>query len=261
MIHYAKIGNTEGPALMLVHGFPNDGNAWHTIAPVLATKFNLIIPDLPAAGNSEVPAGQLTMQMMAEALYHILEQEQLDKVVMAGHSMGGYAAMEFASRYPERLKGISLVHSLASADTEEKKDQRRKSVALMQKGKAELQMFLRGMSQNLFAEKFAREHPEALREVVENGMRQGASRLAALYTAIMNRQDHTGLLSQLTMPVQWIIGEEDNATPMRDALSQCSRSAISKVSVYNACGHMSFVEMPERLISDLVEFVAFCSNR
>lgn len=257
MIHYTTQG--AGQPLVLIHGFPNDSSAW---TPVLhgLQHYRLILPDLPGAGLSPLPPAPLSMAGMAEAVKEVMDREGIAKAVLAGHSMGGYTALEFAARYPERVQGLSLVHSLASPDSDEKKENRRKSIALIRKGRAEQEMFLRGMAQNLFAEDFGRTHPGAAKAVVEKGMSLPGDTLAAFYQAIMDRSDKRPLLTGAAFPVQWIIGNEDTATPMKDALDQCHLAAVNDVRLYRPCGHMSFVEMPDRLIADLDAFMQYCGT-
>ncbi len=255
-MHYTVKG--EGRPLLLIHGFPNDGSAWNSIVPALSHHFRLIIPDLPGAGQSSLPVSELSLPFIAEGIVQILAREGLGKVLVAGHSMGGYVAMELASAYPGHIAGISLIHSLASADNDVKKENRKKAIALMRKGEAEKKMFLKGMAQNLFSKQYARRHPEALQQIEDNGSRLPVETLAAFYTAIMNRGDKVQLLEQCTFPIQWIIGDEDTATPMADALRQCSLASINDVQIYSPCGHMSFMEMPDRLIDDIVQFARYC---
>jgi pimeloyl-ACP methyl ester carboxylesterase len=256
MIHYSIQGN--GNPLVLIHGFPNDSTAWNPILPELAKRYKVLLPDLPGAGKSAPYHQPLTMEMMAKEILSMLDKEGIDKAVLAGHSMGGYTALECASIFHERIMGISLIHSLASADSEEKKELRRKSIVLMKKGDAEKEMFLKGMSQNLFAPEFAQQHPEKLKEVVANGMKLPADALANFYNAIMWRTDKVELIKNLPFPIQWIIGDNDNATPMKDALIQCHLPKVNSVSIYKPCGHMSFMEMPQRLTSDLISFMELC---
>lgn len=257
MIHYTVQG--EGDPLILIHGFPNDSTAWNRILPELTKRFRVLLPDLPGAGKSASLDKPLTMELMALEIKAMMDNENIDKAVLAGHSMGGYTAMECANIFPDRIKGISLIHSLASADSAEKKELRRKSVALMKKGVAEQKMFLRGMAQNLFDSDFAEQHPQALETVVDKGMELSAEQLCDFYNAIMLRSDKVALLKELDFPVQWIVGDHDNATPMKDALEQCHQAKTNSISIYKPCGHMSFVEMPQRLISDLIAFMNLCN--
>jgi pimeloyl-ACP methyl ester carboxylesterase len=258
MIHYSVQG--EGNPLVLIHGFPNDSTAWEPVLPELTKRFLVLLPDLPGAGKSPSLDIPLTMEAMAQEIKAMLDKEDIDKAVLAGHSMGGYTAMDCAAAFPDRIQGVSLIHSLASEDNAEKKELRRKSIVLMQKGSNEAEIFLKGMSQNLFSPDFAAEHPEMMAAVVDNGMKLSSKVLTDFYNAIMGRTDHTALLETLDFPIQWIIGNHDNATPMQQALEQCHLAKVNSVSIYKPCGHMGFIEMPQRLMADLIAFMELCNQ-
>ncbi|RYD99302.1 MAG: alpha/beta hydrolase [Sphingobacteriales bacterium] len=259
MLHYHKVGN--GKPVVLVHGFPNDSSTWDTILPMLSTSYQYIIPDLPGAGKS-APVEDLSLEKMARAILEILDKESIEKAIWTGHSMGGYTIMEATQHFPERMQAISLVHSLASADNEEKKEARRKSIKLLQNGTSGKSIFLKAMAENLFAEVFKTQHPEAAAAVAEKGMELPAETLAAFYNAIMQRSDKTNWLkTNNNIPVQWIIGSEDNATPMKEGLEQCHLSFLNEVQLYRSVGHMSMMETPERLAQDLNSFFDFAWNR
>lgn len=259
MLHYHKVGN--GKPVLLVHGFPNDSSAWNTILPMLSSSYQYIIPDLPGAGKSE-PIEDLSLEKMARAILAILDKESIEKAIWTGHSMGGYTIMEAAQHFPNRIQAISLVHSLASADSEEKKEARRKSIKLLQNGESGKSVFLKAMAENLFAEAFKQEHPEAAAAVAAKGMELSADTLAAFYNAILLRSDKTNWLkANNNIPMQWIIGSEDNATSMKEGLEQCHLSFLNEVHLYRSVGHMSMMETPERLAKDLNSFFDFAWNR
>jgi pimeloyl-ACP methyl ester carboxylesterase len=255
-LHYRKLGS--GNPVILLHGFPNDGESWNTLAVDLAQQFQLYIPDLPGAGKSPLPTAPLTLSYMATAVKEMMDAEGVVKGILVGHSMGGYTALEFAALFPDRVQGISLVHSSAYADSEEKKENRRKAMQLIAKGRTEQETFLRAMAGNLFAPSFADAHPEAVNTVVKKGMELPPEHLVAFYNAIMHRSDKTETLKQADFPVQFIVGEQDTATPMKDALEQCHLPSVSKINIYRNCGHMSMIEQPEALHKDLADFLKYC---
>lgn len=259
MLHYNKTGS--GDPVLLVHGFPNDGSSWDKLLPLLSSNYQYIVPDLPGAGKSAA-LPELSLEKMAGSILDVLEKEGIDKAILVGHSMGGYTIMEAAQHFPERIKGIALVHSLASADTEEKRAIRERSIKLLQSGGSGKSVFLKAMAENLFAEAFKEKYPRAVDEVANKGMALSADSLSAFYKAIMLRSDKKDWLSQNTgIPIQWIIGDEDKATPMDEALAQCHLSGVNDVRLYRGVGHMSMMEAPERLARDLNEFFDFVRNR
>lgn len=256
-MNYRKIG--EGRPLLLIHGFPNDGSAWDPIVPALLSEGHcLIIPDLPGTAPSPRDQEALSLAEMADALVALLDHEGIASINVAGHSMGGYTALEMAARHPKYFKGLTLVHALASSDSEEKRKIRIKAIQLMQKGDRERDMFLKSMAQNLFAKQYTELCPLAWQQIVRNGQKVGTEGLVAFYTAILNRNDHSRLLKDLPFPIQWILGDQDKAAPLSEALEQCYLAPINQVDIYRFCGHMSFMEMPERLSKDLGDFVKFC---
>ncbi len=250
----------QGTALVLIHGFPENGDLWQPIVATLSEQFRLIIPDLPGAGQSRRPTDvPLTVELMASGIHEILDAAGIDTAVIAGHSMGGYTAFAFAELYPGRVQGLSLVHSLANADDEEKKEARCKSVVLIRKGGKEI--FVRQMIPNLFSASFRKEQPEVVNAQIMRALQLPDEEMIAFYEAIAARPDRTTVLQQAQFPVQWIIGKEDTATPAEKALHQAGLSDVSFVHVYPACAHMSMLEQPERLAADIAGFGSYCQNR
>lgn len=253
-LSYRKAGN--GPVLVLVHGFPENSGLWHKVIPLLESSFTVIAPDLPGAGESTFEGG-LSIEDMADSLNVILEHEDISQAVIAGHSMGGYTALAFAERYPQKMAGLCLVHSAAGADDEEKKETRRKSIELMKKDGGK-EMFVRQMVPNLFSKTFKEQHPEVIQEQIKRGTELGADSMIAFYKAMINRPERIGILTKLGKPVQWIIGKEDNVVPASKAAEQSKQSDRTFVSVYDNSAHMSMLELPLALAQDLKEFTDYC---
>lgn len=253
-IAYRKIGS--GDPLVLIHGFPENSTLWQQIWPELSERFTIIAPDLPGSGETVYNGGALSVEVMALTVQRVLEHEGIEEAVIAGHSMGGYAALAFADFFPEMTKGLSLVHTTAYADTEEKKETRRKAIGIIRKGGKDV--FVRQMVGNLFSDWFKENHAAAINRQIETSLVLPEDSLVDFYNAMINRPGRVEVLRSAAFPVQWIIGKEDNATPMAQALQQCYLANVNFVSVYANCGHMSMMEQPAKLISDLGTFTAYC---
>jgi len=240
---------------MLVHGFPADGALWDHQIPLLEKNFRLLIPDLPGSGSSPL-AGPLSIGDMAEVIREVLDSAGVARPVVIGHSMGGYAALAFAERYPERLAGLGLYHSTAFEDSPEKKEGRLRSIALMRTyGGAR---FLSQTVQGLFTAAFRRTHPEVLRGLVSRAEKAPEGALAHYYEAMRQRPDRTGVLRNVRVPVLFVIGAQDTAAPASDVLRQASLPAVSQVHLWDDVAHMSMLETPGRAAGALESFVRFC---
>jgi len=256
-LHYRKTGN--GPAVVLVHGFPEDGSLWEHIYPALAGRYTVLIPDIPGSGESLLSDETVTIEELAASVEAVLSNENISEAVMVGHSMGGYITLAFAERHKAWLKGISLVHSTATADTDEKKKTRQKAIELIRKGGKE--PFVKGMVPNLFSDSFKELHQDIIEKQVERGMKLEDSSMIAFYNAMINRPDRTSILKNASIPVQWIIGKEDSVVPVNSALQQARMARVNFVSLYSHCGHMSMLEQPEKLANDLKDFISYCFYR
>lgn len=255
-LFYRKSGS--GPGIVLLHGFPDNGDVWHTIAAALSTEFTVIVPDLPGSGNS--PLQGLTMLSdMALQIKTILDKEGISKTVMAGHSMGGYTTMAFAALFPQILVGASLVHSLSSPDDEEKKKNRQKVIELIQKGGKDA--FVRQMTPGLFAPSFLKDNPDVVQAKAEKGMQMSDDGMINFYKAIMQRQDNRETVEKANYPIQWIAGKKDSLIDFKKILRESHLSGINFVSLYTNSGHMSLIEQPDRLIADLRQFTSYCYSR
>lgn len=256
-LHYRKAG--QGQAVMLLHGFPENGTLWNEVVPALANSFTVLVPDIPGSGESPMAEEPVSMEDLAGAMAGILDYEGIEEAAVVGHSMGGYVALAFAEHHRAWLKGLALVHSTAIADSEEKKETRRKAIGIIQKGGKEA--FIKGMIPGLFSEQFRERHPDIIRRQVDRGMALQAESMVSFYNTMINRPDRTDVLKDARFPVQWIMGAEDMLMPVSGLLRQSSLAQVNFVSIYGESGHMSMLELPERLANDLKEFIVYCFNR
>ena len=252
-VFYRKMGT--GPAMVLLHGFPESGVLWRYIWDTLSESFTLIIPDLPGSGNSPL-TNTISLSEMAVRVKAILDAEAISKAVIAGHSMGGYVALAFAHQFPECVVGLSLVHSTPAADDAEKKSNRAKVIEIVNNGGRET--FLKQMIPNLFAEDFKRDAPLLVKEQLNNALNMPAESIANFYTAMMQRPERADVLDAPPFAVQWIIGTDDTLIPFGKVVQFLYRADTNFVSVYKGCGHMGMVEAPEKLADDLKTFTTYC---
>ena len=106
-LHYVRGGT--GPAIILLHGFPEDWYAYHRVMPELAKQFTVVAVDLRGIGGSLATAGGYDAANMAEDVHRLAEDLHLEHVYVVGHDIGGMVAYAFARRYPETSRGVMLL--------------------------------------------------------------------------------------------------------------------------------------------------------
>lgn len=108
-IHYLTGGPAPGtaPAMLLIHGFPQNWWEWHRVMPALARDYTLIVPDLRGIGLSDRPAHGYTKRQLAADLHGVVEQLGCGPAHVIGHDIGGMVAYAYATQHP--LRSLSVL--------------------------------------------------------------------------------------------------------------------------------------------------------
>ena len=167
--------------------------------------------------------------------------------------MGGYISLAFAKKYPEYLDALGLVHSTAYADSEEKKEVRKKGIEFIKQHGAF--KFLKTTIPNLYSSHFKETQPGFVEKQIDRLNDFTAPALIAYYTAMMERPDRIEVLKTATTPVLFIIGEYDYAIPLEESLRQCHLPEISYIHFLKKSGHMGMLEEPEKVNRILDDFL------
>jgi pimeloyl-ACP methyl ester carboxylesterase len=101
------VGGT-GPPLVLVHGLGGAAANWALLAPVLAPRRRLLVPDLPGHGGSSPLAAAPTLNPFADAVAALAEREGMLPAPVVGHSLGGVVALRLAIRRADAVQAIVL---------------------------------------------------------------------------------------------------------------------------------------------------------
>lgn len=106
-IHYRRMG--EGPAVVLLHGYPQTGHTWRKVMPALAGRFTVVAPDLRGYGDSDRPVTGYDKRTMAADVAEVIRALALAPVVLVGHDRGARVAHRFALDHPTLLTRLVLL--------------------------------------------------------------------------------------------------------------------------------------------------------
>jgi pimeloyl-ACP methyl ester carboxylesterase len=106
-LHYVRGGT--GPAVILLHGFPQDWYEFHQIMPRLAKRFTVVAVDLRGVGRSAATPGGYDAANMADDIDQLARQLTLERVYVVGHDIGGTVAYAFARLHPKALRGVMIL--------------------------------------------------------------------------------------------------------------------------------------------------------
>src|SRR6185295_1082212 len=95
----------QGPALLLIPGFPLDARIWRNQLEKLPLNLRLFAPDLRGHGHSPLPPGPCGIDDYARDLLTLMNEQKVDRFYAAGHSMGGYIVFAMLRMAPQRILG------------------------------------------------------------------------------------------------------------------------------------------------------------
>ena len=104
---YRRAGS--GPPVVLVHGMVNSSRHWSAVARRLATRYDVIAPDLVGHGDSATPRGDYSLGAHAAVIRDLLASLGIERATLVGHSLGGGVAMVFFWQFPQRVERLALV--------------------------------------------------------------------------------------------------------------------------------------------------------
>lgn len=117
-MHYRDEGQPNGPPLLLVHGFSASLHTWEPWVERLGDDYRIISIDLPGHGLTRAPAGYAaSIEAFRDAVHAFTVQQGLEHFAIAGSSMGGNVAWEYALAYPEQVDALILVDASGWQDT------------------------------------------------------------------------------------------------------------------------------------------------
>ncbi len=250
---YFATGNVASdlPPLILLHGLCEDHTVWTRILPELEPLGRIYSVDLPGFGASALPP-EPEMAWYARAPLSVMSAEGVDRAVLVGHSMGGYAALQCAAQHGSSLAGLVLVHSHPFPDAPQRREDRLRSLEILEAGRQEL--YVRQLFGNLFAPRFAQTQPDVVETCVCMGLQQPTQGIMAAIRAIMNRGDHVGTLCHCSCPVLAILGDEDRLVPLEEMRRAMKGAPKGETCVLEGVGHMGMWEAPTLLSQHLKTF-------
>jgi pimeloyl-ACP methyl ester carboxylesterase len=220
-----------------------DHTSWNEVASLLEKEFDVILPDLRGFGQSTTVETPYTISDMADDLAGLLDHLKIEKITLAGHSMGGYVALAFAKKYPQRVSGLGLVSSQAAADSPEGKDRRYQTAAdVAEKG---VGIVAEAMTPKLSADMRVQTF---VRDVIE---KQSKSGVTGALKAMAEREDLVSYLSTTTFPVTLIHGNADMLIPLDRAKEIKAVLPSAQFIELQGAGHMPMMEFPNETANGL----------
>ena len=243
----------SGSPVVLLHPFPLHREFWAPVAPMLSSRYRLIMPDLRGHGESSLGNGPATMRKHAEDVARVMDDTGIDRAPLVGVSIGGYAIFEFWRRFRDRVSALVLCNTKAQADTPEARANRLQVADdVLQRG---TEHFFEGMAQRLLGETARRSRPDLVEGALRMMRKMSSDDVAGVQRGMADRPDSVPMLKTISVPTLIITGDEDIMTGLPEAELMRKNIPASQMNVVAKAGHYSPWEQPEEVGNLLRQFL------
>lgn len=252
-VRYSTFGKGQ-KIVLLLHGYLETMEVWEEFGGQLGKSYKVVALDLPGSGWSGYEGDVVSIDFMADAAVGVLKDAKVEKVTVVGHSMGGYVAISIAQKHPDMVENLILLHSTPNADSDEKKEARKREIELVKEGKKEVLAKINPAGG--FAKCNIKKCEDSIEELYETVVISDDNAIIATLKGLANREDKNDIFAALPMNKVMIFGDDDNYIPI-DAAKALEAKFSQSVKTYyiEKAGHMSYVEQPDKLLTIFKEII------
>lgn len=232
--------DSEKPPLILIHAIGLDHRMWSLTTEKLSERFRVIAYDLRGHGDAPANGVPISLEQFSDDLLDLMNEKKLDRVHLAGLSIGGSIGQVFALRHPDRVTSLTLICTTATAQPAfELRAQAAERDGMRSQVFSTITRWFSPslISKNPWAVRYARDQVAGAR--VKNW---AASWRALARIATMPR------LGELAMPVHFIAGECDPSTTPEAMRKMADRVSHSSFQIIPEGRHMLSLENPDQLV-------------
>jgi pimeloyl-ACP methyl ester carboxylesterase len=252
MVPYLEQGDPQAAAVLLLHAWVESSASFDRLLQAVPPTLRVLAMDQRGHGDADKPADGYALVSFADDIEAFMDAVGLPSAVLLGSSSGGYVAQQVAVQVPRRVDGLVLVGAPRSL-------QGRPAFA------DEVDRLTDPVDPTWVEESltwFPQYHhvPDwYIKDRIRDGQRVPAhvwmAGLAGLTTAVPPSESAT-----ITAPTLIIWGERDELLPLQDGYLLAAAIPGSRLVVYKDTGHLVLWEQPERVATDLADFVAGLST-
>lgn len=256
-LHYRDEG--QGTPIVLLHGTAASLNTWDGWAKELSKDHRVLRLDLPGFGLTGPNAtNNYSVTYYSDLVLHFLDKLGIDKAHVAGSSLGGQIAYDFAASHPERVQKLILISPTGVTNANEKNI----SMPFLMAQTPVLKETLKYITPRFIVEKSLKEvygddnklSDETITLTHDLLLREG-NREAFILRMNTIDEDNLQKLPLVQAPTLILWGEADAWIPVTDARRFLQDIRNSRLITYAGAGHIAMEELPEQTVSDAVRFL------
>jgi 3-oxoadipate enol-lactonase len=258
VVSYTDNGPEEAPVIIFVHGFPLNKTMWDKQLDVMNENYRVIAYDIRGHGDSEMGCDDFSIDIFVSDLLNLMDALKIEKATLCGLSMGGYIALNAIENHPDRFDALVLCDTNCISDPPKVKQKRLDTIDSIKAFGVEI--YVNESIVNLFAAATFTTNKKAVSDVREMILNTTEQSLSKTLHALSIRKATCNKLPKITIPVLFIVGEEDKITPPESTKLMHEKIKNSTLHIIAHAGHLSNLEYPEEFNEQLSHFLTTVYN-
>lgn len=250
VLHYRMQGRTGAPVLALVNSLGTDARIWDDVIALLGARYRVISYDKRGHGLSTAPEGDYKLDDHVDDLAGLLDHLGVDRLALAGVSVGGLIGQRFALRYPERLTALVLCDTAPKVGDAAMWNGR--IDAVRRNGMASI---ADAVMLRWFTEAFRRDHADELAGWQTMFERMPVPGYAGTCAALRDA-DLRDAIGAIAVPTLVAVGDQDLSTPVELVRDLASQIPGARFEVISGAGHIPSIEQPQVLAALMTRFLS-----
>ena len=262
-IRYAQLGNPSNPTVILLHGVPENLQAWYGVAPLLAKKYHVLALDLPGFGGSDplLSLADYNSRYFAEVIVAFMDALNIDKANLVASDISLLPALLVGLEYATRVNKLVVMDGIPFVRPQysswELKSFAKKGSIL---GKALVQWFPYVSAQIAYFKGFYRGHSipkEVRREFLADGKVKTNQQafLAYFQNFSLSQQYFESRVQSLKKEVLVLWGKQDRFINKKLAREIDGKLANSRLDIIDKAGHYLHMDRPEIVAQKVAQFL------
>ena len=248
VVSYTDEGPDEVPVIIFIHGFPLNKSMWNKQIEALKDNYRVIAYDIRGHGDSEAGNEEFSIELFVSDLLFLMDVMKIDKASLCGLSMGGYIALNAIENHPEQFDALVLSDTHCIADPPPVKQKRLDTIESIREFGVE--KYVDDSIVHLFAPESFTTHKKAISGVKEMILNTSEQSLSKTLLALSLRKATCNKLPEITIPVLFIVGEEDKITAPEASELMHEKIKNSTLHIISHAGHLSTWKIPENLMNN-----------
>ncbi len=260
-LRYFVGGPPRGKPLILIHGLGGAAANWVDVAPLLAERNRVLVPELPGHGGSTALAAVPSLAAFADRIAAVAEREELLPAAVAGHSLGGLVAIRLALRRPKDVSSLALVAAAGISSTTRRAKYGLRILGIIGPRRLVAPWADRvadsPVLRHLVFGRWGASDPLVMSRAAVDGFLEGTRLTTDSPSAALAlvRDDVRPELHEISCPSFVLWGAHDNQLALADGFDFARRLG-AELRVIADCGHLLIGERPDHCADAIEAFLA-----